>query len=495
MLAKVWSIITKSKKFVDADSFLKMYLLNEILLKNIDGNNLLYENSVIKKLTELFIKAETPVIKDTTNYTIENLLLPKLSKNFVINKIAQNKGQEFIAFLNSLTVDQRKEYLNKLYKSYINHMANGIKSLDYIEKIKSYEISSDLIFKSYHYTQNELKNIMEKMGFNHHEAFKLNVYNTSWINSANDLVYHWNYLEYYYGNVSIKLPTIKHDPSTNLILQYCDYLDRFNLLLANPHSHDIRNSNIWYEDLHVNTVLNSRINEFNATHGQQQVRQVHAIALYDTEVANESSISSIVNGLQNLNDAFNRVVIPINLNHNHCITAIVTLEEGRYNITFTDSLNSITDEIYEKLENLFREAFVDVGIEDITNLDFQMYTNSRQQEDYSSCGAYAIENTMSFLGGEVAETDIRNFHYQLYERDLPERYPPKLFERIWKKSSNKQAKKQIDIDNFKYNKVSENEILLEIKGEPKTQIVKENNSDEVIDLSEFFGTFEDCSYI
>ena len=44
-----------------------------------------------------------------------------------------------------------------------------------------------------------------------------------------------------------------------------------------------------------------------------------------------------------------------------------------------------------------------------------------QQNDRSSCRAYAIENAARFLGGDYAEINIRHFHYQLYLRDFSER--------------------------------------------------------------------------
>jgi hypothetical protein len=375
-ILKIWEIITKTQKFQsileDSPNFWAV-ILYDILLKDLHGNNNLYKDEVVKKLAELFIGAGTPIFMNWwTDSPEANLSIPTV-----------------------------------------------------ISEISKYTIKPSLIFSSYLYTRTQLQKIVEILDIKPDEVFK------STINHANHSLY-LNKNTFFYGEdiSSILFQLLKNCKLNNknfiskLISNYLLPKDALKLLKNNiAQRSSVINDDHWYEDLEINTILDARINDFNRTHTGNQINRTHAMAIYDDDDANsnESSIQAVAQGIAALED-FAATIIPLNLNHNHWISAIVQRNANEeYTITITDSLNNMSNETHAQVSQVFNAAFerLDISFNPDSNI---YYADSMQQLDASSCGAYAIENAIRFLGGDYyAGRDIRESHQRLYDQDLPER--------------------------------------------------------------------------
>ncbi len=203
-----------------------------------------------------------------------------------------------------------------------------------------------------------------------------------------------------------------------------------------PSKSKVQGSNHWYADHEIDVILDRRIQET----GLVEVHRMDAMAIYTGEEAQIGNalnterlrirlaeIMSNENELQInlLNDQPKQrtILVPIQINGNHWIGANVRMGMNEQPVvTLYDSLGNLRDnaEVLGDIKEVFARAFGN------NNFLLEVSNSALRQNDFSSCGAFTIENLILSAYGPnqnidqdkgKSAFDIRKEHQVIYDKD------------------------------------------------------------------------------
>jgi hypothetical protein len=247
-----------------------------------------------------------------------------------------------------------------------------------------------------------------------------------------------NFLTSVHSEVSFLFERLgmSHKTLTQIIARYLDNYEDYLILLMLSHAaqrdgriikfenciepyydcegnEGITNPYYWYSDEDMNSLLPARIAQADL---QENVHVVNAIGV-SAERIGEGYTQMLVNGIAENGGPI--TVVPVNMNGNHWIGAIIERYGDAYTVTFIDSLGA-DNASNSELRDLFEAAIRLYSDHNRIEADLRIvFVNSMDlnQDDESSCGPLTIENIIRHItresGVPLTPDEIRAMHQQI----------------------------------------------------------------------------------